>query len=100
MRFETVPQLQPSRWYEVLTCGVPLLLLGVSYRVFHVLGRIDHFYPVTYYYLKSKTIALGTVFSTLMMAICAGSSLFKIFTEGLPKRFTLSPNACLIVATG
>ncbi|CAM9613060.1 unnamed protein product [Ascophyllum nodosum] len=49
---------------------------------------------------QSKAIAMGTVFSTLMVAICTGSSLFKIFTEGLPERFTLSPNACLVLATG
>eukprot|EP00903_Cladosiphon_okamuranus_P019296 g17737.t1 len=48
----------------------------------------------------TETIALGTVFSTMMICLCGGSSLFKLMTEGLPVRLAFSPEACLVLATG
>ena len=49
---------------------------------------------------QTETIAFGTVFSTMMVSMCGGSSLFKLMTEGLPVRFAFSPEACLVLATG
>ena len=34
------------------------------------------------------------------MSMCGGSSLFKLLTEGFPERLALSPEACLVAATG
>ncbi|CAM9725338.1 unnamed protein product [Ectocarpus sp. 4 AP-2014] len=45
-------------------------------------------------------VALGMVFSTMMVSMCGGSSLFKLMTEGLPVRLAFSPEACLVLATG
>ncbi|CAM9988137.1 unnamed protein product [Ectocarpus sp. 6 AP-2014] len=45
-------------------------------------------------------VALGMVFSTMMVSICGGSSLFKLMTEGLPVGLAVSPEACLVLATG
>eukprot|EP00904_Undaria_pinnatifida_P006550 jgi/Undpi1/3024/HiC_scaffold_14.g06401.m1 len=79
-----------------------LLMMGLVQALFEgsMMTWIVLWVPAIQNAPESKVIALGTVFSTLMMSMCGGSSLFKLLTEGLPEGLALSPEACLVAATG